>query len=84
MHHTIISSSLDVDVEICKRLQSTLLAFWRGEHRYCKGPFKLMISSVAFELVEEVIKHRINRFQDRMMDSELISMGLQVKGTPMI
>lgn len=43
---------------------------------------KFTLSSTAFEFVEELIKHKINKFQDLMMDSELISMGLLVKGTP--
>lgn len=62
---------LDEDDDICKQLQSDLLAIWRKELAPC-----------AYEFSKGLIEQKIGRFREQMTGRELISMGLQVLGPP--
>lgn len=72
---TILSLILDEDNDICKQLQSELLAIWRGEIKY---------SPVACELSAELIKLQAEKFKNLLTENEQVSLGLQVAGSPVM
>ncbi|XP_059068575.1 sister chromatid cohesion protein PDS5 homolog C-like [Cryptomeria japonica] len=69
----ILSMILDEDDDIYRKLKSDLLAIWREE---------LVVSPCAYKFSKRLIEQKIERFREQMTEKELISMGLQVSGSP--
>ncbi|GLJ36947.1 hypothetical protein SUGI_0747310 [Cryptomeria japonica] len=61
-----LSMILDEEDDICRMLQSDLLAIWREE---------LVVSPRAYKLAKGLIEHKVERFKGQMSKRELISLG---------
>ncbi|GLJ47207.1 hypothetical protein SUGI_0996470 [Cryptomeria japonica] len=70
---TIVFVILDEDDDICKKLQSNLLAIWWKEQA---------ISPIAYEFSKNLVEHKIEKFKELLTEEELTSLGLQASGSP--